>query len=231
MDDNRPDDPTPSPDSGKPKRAPPTIDLEASEVSSSTSAASSSSTSESSSSPSSMAIPSLVVAAITGAVAAVLVIAVAWALGWPGETARPIAETNAGAIEALSSRISELEGRLAKPATADPALSSRLDALDKSLSSLKTDIAGARARSEKLASELDAVKSAPSSSSVAPAAVDLTGIEARISDVERNVRAEKESLAQAASHCLALFLWNHKLLLRESESLLRHASPAAAVCF
>ncbi len=31
MDDNRPDDATP-PDSGRPKRAPPTIDLEASEV-------------------------------------------------------------------------------------------------------------------------------------------------------------------------------------------------------
>ncbi len=33
MDDNRPDDATP-PDSGRPKRAPPTIDLEASEVTS-----------------------------------------------------------------------------------------------------------------------------------------------------------------------------------------------------
>jgi len=196
MDDNRPDDSPPSPDSGKPKRAPPTIDLEASEV---TSAASASSASESSSPPPSMAIPPFVISALTGTTAAVLVIAIAWALGWPGEAARPIAETNAGAIETLSSRMSEIESRLAKPAAPDPALASRLDALDKSLASLKAEVASARARSEKLAGELDAVKSVPSASAAAPAAVDLSGIEARLADVERNVRAEKDNIAQAVS--------------------------------
>jgi len=199
MDDNRPDDPTLSPDPGRPKRAPPTIDLEASEVTSSRSDAGGSGAGPSSSRLSSIVIPPFAVAAIAGAVAAILVLAGAWLAGWPGEAARPIAETNASAIEALSAHIVELEGRLAKPAAPDPALSSRLDALDKSLASLKSDIAGARTRSDKLATELDAVKSTPSSSAAAPATVDLSAIEARIAEVERNVRAERDNLAQAAS--------------------------------
>jgi hypothetical protein len=200
MDDSKPDDPTPSPDSGRPKRAPPTIDLEASEVTSSTSdAGSNSGANRSSPWLSSVTIPPFVVAAISGAIAAVLVIAGVWGSGWPSETARPIAETNASAIEALSSRMSELASQVSKPAAPDPALSSRQDALDKSLASLKSDIAGARARSDKLAAELDAVKSAPSSSAAAPAAVDLSAIEARLAEVERAARAESESVAQATS--------------------------------
>ena len=199
MDDNRSDDPTPSPDSGRPKRAPPTIDLEASEVTSSRSDAGGSSAGPSWFHLSSMALPPFVVSGLAGAVAAGLVIAVASALGWPGEAARPIDENNASAIETLSAHIVELDGRLAKPAAPDPALSSRLDALDKSLASLKSDVAGARARSDKLATELDAVKSAPSSSAGVPATVDLSAIEARIAEVERNARAERDNVAQAAS--------------------------------
>src|SRR5579862_1102026 len=181
MDDNTPDDPTPSPEQGKPRREPPTIDLKASEVTSSMSDADGGSKAgQSSFRLSSVAIPPFAVAAITGAAAAVLVIALAWSLGWPSDTTRSVAEINSGAIEALSSRMVELEGRQAKPAPADPALASRLDALDKSLASLKTDLAGARARSEKLAGEIDAVKSALASSAGAPAAVDLSGVEARM---------------------------------------------------
>jgi hypothetical protein len=202
MDDIRPDDPTPSPDSGKPKREPPTIDLKPSEVTSSTSdAASSSTASASSSRPSSSAVPPFLVAAVTGAIAAALVVAVAWVLGWPSETARPIDEANTNAIAAMSSRITELEGRLAKSVTPDAALSPRLEGIEKSLAALKSDVAGARARSDKLAADLDAVKSAPPSSVAAvPAApVDLSPIEARIAEVERAVRAEGDSIAQSAS--------------------------------
>ena len=179
MDDNRPDDATP-PDSGRPRRAPPTIDLEASEVTKPAEDAGNSGPAGRSSRLSFAAISPFFVAAATGAITAVLVMAVAWAMGWPGETARPMAETNAGAIEALSSRITELEGLISKPAGPDPALSSRFDALEKSLASLRTDIAGARARSEKLAAELDVVKSAPPASATSLAAPDLSAIEGRL---------------------------------------------------
>jgi hypothetical protein len=128
-----------------------------------------------------------------------LVIAGARMAGWPGETARPIAEINTGAIEALSSRIGELEGRVSKSVAPDPTVSSRFDALEKSLATLRGDLANARARSDKLASELDAVKSAPPGSAAAPAAADLTAIEGRLAEVERAVRAESENIAEAAS--------------------------------
>ncbi|MGA2054205.1 MAG: hypothetical protein ABSG88_02750 [Bradyrhizobium sp.] len=199
MDDNRPDDAAASPDPGRPKRAPPTIDLEASEVTKPAEDAGHDNPAGPSSRLSLAAIPPFLVAALTGAITAVLVIAIAWAMGWPGETTRPIAESNAGAIEALSSRITELEGRVSKPAAADPALASRLEALDKSLASLKADAANARARSEKFAAALDGIKSAPPASAAAPAAVDLSVIEGRLAELERASRAEHESLAQAAS--------------------------------
>lgn len=198
MDENRSDDATP-PDSGRPKRAPPTIDLEASEVSGPAADGGGNKPAGRASWLSSAAIPPFVVAGVSGAIAAVLVMAVVWAVGWPAETARPIAETNANAIETLSSRVSELEARTSKPAAPDAALSSRLDALEKSLAGLRTDVAGARARSEKFATELDAVKSAPPASASAAASPDLTAIESRLAEIERASRAERDSLAQAAS--------------------------------
>jgi hypothetical protein len=197
MDDNRPDDAAASSDAGRPRRAPPTIDLEASEVTTPAGDTAGESDDKRSSWFSSAAIPSFLVPAVTGAVAAVLVIAGVWAVGSPADTVRSTAESNAGAIETLSSRVSELEGRAMRPAAPDPALSSRLDALEKSLASLRTDAAGARARSEKLAAELDAVKS--SASVTLPAAPDLTAIEGRLAEVERASRAERDSIAQAAS--------------------------------
>jgi hypothetical protein len=198
MDDNTPDDAGASPDAGRPKRAPPTIDLEASEVTKPAEDTGSGPAGRSSR-LSFVATPPFLVAAVTGAIAAVLVIAVAWAVGWTGETARPVAETNAGAIDTLTSRIADLEGRASKPTLPDPALASRFDALEKSLAGLRTDIAGTRARSEKLAAELDAVKSAPPAAVAAPAAVDLSAIEGRLAEVERAVRAESEGIAQATS--------------------------------
>ena len=205
MDDNRPDDPAP-PDSARPKRAPPTIDLEASEVTSPAEPAEDAGGTGQAGRASwlsSAALPPFLIAAATGAVTAALVMAGAWAIGWPGEAARPLAqaETNANAIETLSSRLTELEGRASKPAApaSDPALASRFDALEKSLASLRTDVASVRARSEKLSAELEAVKAAPPSSAISPAAPDLAAIEGRLAEVERTTRAESESLSQATS--------------------------------
>ncbi|HXO03000.1 MAG TPA: hypothetical protein VN900_13155, partial [Stellaceae bacterium] len=130
---------------------------------------------------------------------AVLVIAVAWAVGWPAETARPVAENNAGAIETLSSRLAELEGQVSKPVASDTALSSRLEVLEKSVAGLKTDIAGARAQTSKLASDIEATKSAAPASVAAPAPPDLTAIEGRLAEVERATRTDSERIAQATS--------------------------------
>ena len=199
MDDNRPDDTTSSPDSGRPKRAPPTIDLEASEVTKPADGASQSNEAGWSSRLSSAALRPVWVSGVTGVLTAALVLAIVWAVGWPGETVRPIAEINTGAIEALSSRVSDLEGRLSKPAAPNPAQASRFDALEKSIASLRNDLASVRTQSEKLTAALDATKSSPSGSVAAPVSPDLSAIEGRLTEVERAVRSEKDSLAQATS--------------------------------
>jgi len=208
MEEVRPEDTSPSPDSGRVKRAPPTIDLEASEVSGETQGAGPQPRrsfawsfpwrfSRRFSWPSSAAMPATLAAAVTGAVTAALVIAVAWMVGWPGEMAPPVApsQVNASAIDTLASRVAAIEARSVKPppAAPDPAQALRLDALEKSLASLRAEIAGARAQSEKLAADLNAVKSSPHEAAVAP---DLAAINERLSQIERAPRPESTETAQ-----------------------------------
>jgi hypothetical protein len=200
MDEDRPEESSPSPDSGRAKRAPPTIDLEASEVSGETQGAGPQprrSFAWSFPWPFPWPSPATLMAAVTGAVTAALVIAVAWMVGWPGETAPPVAspQVNASAIDTLASRVADIEARSIKPPAAapDPAQASRLDALEKSLASLRAEIAGARAQSEKLAADLNAVKSAPREAAAAP---DLTAINERLSQIERATRPESTEIAQ-----------------------------------
>ena len=204
MDDNRPDDSATAPDAGRPRRAPPTIDLEASEVTTSFESAGSGGDGDKGEARqaswlSYATLQPFLVAALTGAVTAAVVIVGARMAGWPAETARPVAEINTGAIEALSSRLSDLEGRTSKPVAPDATVSSRFDALEKSLGQLRTDFASARARSEKLSSDLDAVKATPPAPATAQAPPDLSAIEGRLGEIERAARAESENIAQAAN--------------------------------
>lgn len=210
MDDNRTDDPATAPDAPRPRRAPPTIDLEASEVTTSTGSvggadgaddqgASDTSEAKPSSRASFAALQPFLVAAVSGAAAAALVIALVWAVARPGETARVVADTDTRVIEMLSSRIGELEEQAAKPVAPVPALTARFDALEKSLGQLRSELASAGARSDKLASELDAVKAAPPAAATTSASPDLSAIEGRLAEIERAVRAESENIAQAAN--------------------------------
>ena len=92
MVDDRPEDIGPSPDSGRAKRAPPTIDLEATEVSGERQNAVPARAAEpepASPRPSAAAISAAVIAAVSGAGAAALVIGVAWLAGWPAGPRRP----------------------------------------------------------------------------------------------------------------------------------------------
>jgi hypothetical protein len=212
MDEDRPEDTSPSPDSGRPKRPPPTIDLDASEISGETQGASAGARPRRSFGwlfawpfprpfpfpwPSAAAMSATLTAAVAGAVTAALVIAVAWAVGWPGETAPPVAspQANASAMDTLASRVADIEAKSVKPSAAanDPALASRLEVLEKSLASLRGEIAGARAQSEKLAADLNAVKSTPRQDASPP---DLAAIDERLSQVERATRTESTEIAQ-----------------------------------
>jgi hypothetical protein len=197
MVDDRPEDTDASPDSGRAKRAPPTIDLEASEVSGETQNAGADAQPERpSGGPSRGAISAGIIAAITGAVAAALVIGAAWYSGWPGATVPPSAapQTDTAAIDALTSRVADIEAKAARPAsTPDPALATRLEALDKSVAALRGELAGARAQSDKLAAAVDDLKSAPHEAAASP---DLTAINDRLAQLERADRAQTTEIAQ-----------------------------------
>jgi hypothetical protein len=206
MADVTPEDIPPLPDSGRARRTPPTIDLAASDVSGETRAADTESQPEpapQSDEPapqgrSRSAISTVAISAVSGALAAALVIAVAWLAGWPGEAAPPAASAppvNSAAIDDLAARVASVESKAAKPAAAaaDPVAAARLDALEKSLTALRADVAGMGTQSEKLAADVSAVKSAPRENSPPP---DLSGINDRLAQLERDTRAQTSEIAQ-----------------------------------
>src|ERR1700749_1465916 len=142
------------PDAGRPKREPPTIDLDASEVSGETRAAAEAKAeahaeaapepepvpvAEQTATTPSQPISPWVIAPFAGAVAAALVIAVGWMLGWPPVQAPPAApQVTAGAFHELGKRVVGLEAKTSKPPMSDPA--ARIDTLDKSLAALRSDV-------------------------------------------------------------------------------------------
>jgi hypothetical protein len=201
MVDDSPEDTTPSPDSGRARRAPPTIDLEASEVSGETRNAGGDAQPEPlSHEPPAAAISPWVIAAVSGAVAASLVICVGWILGWPAvlPTTSAGPPFNAAAIDDLAARVASIESKTSKPATPapDPAAAARMEALEKSLASLRGELASARAQSEKLAAAVNEVKSTPRESSLSP---DLSAINERLAQIERATRAQTAEIAQESA--------------------------------
>jgi hypothetical protein len=185
MIDDSPEDMGSPPEPGRVKRAPPTIDLEASEVSETRKPAgdaapehapqgspdqgspdrgssASASSDDPAAAPSAAISPSVspaispwVIAPISGAVAAALVIAVGWMLGWPAVPLAPSAQ------QINASAIDDLTARVtgleqkAGKQAADSAAGVRIDALEKSLTALRGDLASLRAQSEKLSTEAD----------------------------------------------------------------------------
>jgi hypothetical protein len=192
------------PDPGRAKRAPPTIDLEASEVSGETRDASA----EAQPAPvsgaphetilprviSPRAISPWVIAPVSGAVAAALVICIGWMLGWPAPAAPDT--PNAAAIDELTARVLSVESKINKPAAPDPAMTGRLEALEKSIAALRSELGSLRTQSEKTAAALNDVKSAPRESA---AAIDLSGINERIAQIERATRAQGAEIAQGGA--------------------------------
>jgi hypothetical protein len=201
MVDDNPEDTTPSPDSGRAKRAPPTIDLDASEVSGETRNAGGDAQPEHiSREPPAAAISPWVIAAVSGAVSASLVICVGWILGWPAvlPTTSAGPPFNAAVIDDLAARVASIESKTGKPAVPvpDSAAAARMEALEKSLASLRGDLSGLRAQSEKLAAAVNDLKATPRESSLSP---DLSAITERLSQIERATRAQTAEIAQESA--------------------------------
>jgi hypothetical protein len=200
VDDSPEDTPLP-PDSGRAKRAPPTIDLEATEVTgeprNAGGEAQQESTSEGTSAAISAAVSPWVIAPVSGAVAAALVIGVGWILGWPAvPPVTPAPPVNMAVIDDLATRVANIESRTGKSAASapDPTAAGRVEALEKSLALLHSELTGARAQSEKLAAAVNDLKATPREASAAP---DLTAINERLGQVERATRAQGSEAAPA----------------------------------
>jgi hypothetical protein len=198
MVDDRPEDPGPAPDLGRAKRPPPTIDLEATEISGETRQAGEDPQPErvspETSAAAAPAVSPWVVAAVSGSVAAALVIGVGWMLGWPAVPVTPAATpVTAAMIDDLGGRIAGVESKMNKPAAPNPASAARLDALEKSVAALRADVATARAQSDRLAAAINEVKATPADGSSSP---DLSAINERIAAIERASRAQSSAIAQ-----------------------------------
>jgi hypothetical protein len=199
MVDDRPEDTGPSAESGRPKRAGPTIDLEATEISGDVRNAAADAQPEpipQRASPS--ALFQVIAAAVAGAGAAALVLGVAWFLGWNAASpfAAPPADT--AAIDGLAARIATVESKANAPPTTpapvpDAAAAARIESLEKSSASLRAELAAARAQSEKLAALVNDMKSTPREPSPPP---DLSAINERLAQIERATRAQDSATAQ-----------------------------------
>lgn len=227
MADDKPEDAGLAPESGRAKRTPPTIDLEATEVSTqpqdlagepeaqpSAEQANAEQAgaedakvetakvetpdaepehSEAQAAVASGAISPWVIAPFSGAVAAAIVIAVGWMLGWPAVQAPPAApQVTSATVDALSGRVAAIEARAGKPA-ADPGIVARLDALEKSVGTMRGDIASLRAQSDKTASALNDARSAPRD---AAGSSGLAALDDRVSQLERASTTARAELAQ-----------------------------------
>jgi hypothetical protein len=218
---DRSEDLAPPPDSARPKRAPPTIDLDASEISSETRKAEPDPAPQetaASASPSvepdaaevapeqpvpekpPAAISPWVIAPVSGAVAAALVIGVGWMLGWPPVQPAATPQVTAAAVDALTARVAGIEAKLAKPA-ADPAVAAQLAALEKSQAALRDQVSATRAQSEKLAGQVAGVRSTPDGAT-APT-IDLSAITARLDALEQSSRNATTDIEQAKAKAQA----------------------------
>ena len=225
MVDDRSEDTGSLPGSERPKRAAPTIDLEATVVSDDTKSSAEKSSAEAppepetapeaatvssteepraesvappASAPVSAPVSPWIVAPVSGAVAAALVIGVGWMLGWPPiqPASAPSAPQLTAAVDGLTGRVAGLESKAGK-AVPDPAAAARTEAVEKSVAALRSELTAARAQNEKLASALDDVKSAPRGDG--GASPDLAAFGDRLAKVESQMRAQSAEIAQQGS--------------------------------
>jgi hypothetical protein len=200
MVDDRPEDTEPPGESARPKRAGPTIDLEATEVSGDVrNAAAGAPPEPAPERPPASAMFPVITAAFAGACTAAAVLGVAWFLGWNAASPLPAPPADTAAMDGLAARIASVESKTSAPPppapapVPDAAAAARIETLEKSSASLRTELAAARAQSEKLAALVNEMKSAPRESPPPP---DLSAINERLAQLEGTTRAQGSEIAQ-----------------------------------
>ena len=169
MVDDTPDETGSSQDGGRPRRTPPTIDLEATDVTESAvppgAGDARAETGHSQSGPSPSSRKPILVSAFAGALAALIVMGAAELVGWSVSPLSPAQPTGA-ALDELTARVAHVESIASKPSLAAPdsTVLARIDALQTAVASLRNDFAASRSQAEKLTATVDQIKSAPAAS-------------------------------------------------------------------
>jgi hypothetical protein len=225
MVDDKSDDIGPQPGLDRPKRAAPTLDLDAIEISDETQQADTAEAARTPvrdrSWPLGTILSSAIVSAIFGAAAAALVV---WAMGWPVKTAPPAPapqvdkaavdalaarlanveskaaapQSNAAAIDALSARVAGVESKAAAPAVAAPAAPD--PALAAQIAALNKTVATLRDELAATRTQSEqvaaAVNDVKSAPREAPPPPDLSAINERLAKIEAGATTLAAEVAQ-----------------------------------
>ncbi len=204
-------------DPRRPKRAPPTLDLSATEIPRANAPGDAvppldEPMAEAAAEPSSEPAPRqkkpspILIPALAGATAAsfimILISLAGWPVGMPTTEVSPPAPTNAAALDELTARLARIEARpavapAAAPAPAPPSLAPRIDALDKTIAALRDDVAATRTRSEAALASVSELKAAPPP--VASPPPDLSAITSRLTQIESAIKTQATAAAQQAA--------------------------------
>lgn len=136
------------------------------------------------------------VAALSGAMAALLIGVLAW---WSGLIAgNSLRASTVATIETMAARVARLEE--APSVRTDPALADRIEALEKALPPLRDGVAAARGQTEHLAQTVNDIKAAPAAAAAVPAPPaampDLSPLESRVGQIEQSLAAVNGQLVQ-----------------------------------
>jgi hypothetical protein len=181
------------------KRPPPTIDLEASDVSGDTQAQASPDAAPAP--PRASRFPlAAILPPLAGALAALVVMGILWAAGLIGSEPQQVAAVApavTSGLNDLSDRIGKVETKLSATPPADSALRARVDTLESAANTLRDQTAALRKQVDAATVTLNALKSAPRDGDAAP---DLTALTERLARLEQAVRALPEKSQAAAGN-------------------------------
>ena len=179
----------------RPKRPPPTIDLEASEVSGDPRADAGGAASGKAWLGFATILPPL-----AGALAALVVIGILWAAGVIGpepQQAVAVPPAVASDLNDLSNRIGKVETKLSStPTPPDSSLRARVDSLEIAANTLRDQSAALRKQIDAASTTLNELKSAPRDGGASP---DLSALTERLARIEQAVRALPDKPQPAAA--------------------------------
>jgi hypothetical protein len=144
-------------------------------------------------------IAAVLVSAVSGAIAAGVVMAVFAPAGPPNEATAPgLPQADHEAVDALVARVATIESKTAAPtgAAVDPATATRIGVLEKTVTSLRDELAKSQSQSQQLLAAVSDLKSAPRDAAPAP---DLSAINNRIGQLEKTTGAQLAAAAQQSA--------------------------------